>query len=96
MIEQNQMLFDLYKNRIEALVDQYYYKYLAEYKTVTVDDAITFLSVVHDEYRKAVATISTNAIHEHMGNTELTNAIATQNKFSIGALFGRFHNIIVS
>lgn len=87
-----EQIFDLYKVKISTLVAQYMERYKSTFEHNS-ENALKFLEENYEEYRKDVATIGTNMIHEHLNNGDFPQRVAIQNQFSIGALAQEMFNL---
>lgn len=84
--------------KYEVLVKDSLDKYVRAYKlkypdSRNIDTAKEFMEENYDSYRREVAGIGIDIIHEAgLGNNEVARQIIDKNRFSIGALFGEIMN----
>ncbi|RAI96982.1 hypothetical protein LX64_05182 [Chitinophaga skermanii] len=78
-----------YKAKIEVVTQQFLNAYLAEVPkdNRTIDTAGAFLGKHNDSFRKAVATIGVDMLHNHGLGPEVQQVVLENNSWAVAKLF---------
>jgi hypothetical protein len=90
-----ELILNEYKTKIEALTNGYLKKLISEIpeENRNIERAREFLSKYYDEYRRAVARIGVDMLHNHDLSEEAKQVVLEKNGSAIAKLFTEVANL---